>query len=107
MPSDDYQQQLARLKHWNRVIMGGTVAFMLLLFFGLTGYAIYQNAKANQNTQLIINELRLNREGGDINRCILTIPATSRTQKDINACYPGGDPAKYKQDREAKSNASL
>lgn len=115
MELTDYQIQLAKMKRWNRLMIGATVAFMLLVFFGLLGYAIYQSGKSQEQTEQIITyvtkqrqvtsaETRLSREGGDIIRCMLlitnTTPPEQRTMAQINSCYPGGSPEAWAKQRE-------
>ena len=110
LPSD-YQQQLTKLRRYNRRVLFAGMGLMLILFFALTGYAIWAGQKDNRQTQEILDyieqtqqvsssEAQISRQGGDIIRCILDYPATSRTQEQINMCHPGGSQESWLQYRK-------
>ncbi len=97
----EYQLQVAKLKRWNRLIVTGTAGFIILLFVACIAYAVWSTSQTrNQTTEIVkyINdskatgsvEAAVTREGGDIIRCILNIPPLTRSQPDIDKCYPGG-----------------
>lgn len=98
---NDYQVQVAKLKAWNKLIVTATAGFIILLFVACIAYAVWSTSQTRNQTAEIVRyindtkitgskEAAVTREGGDIIRCILNIPPLTRTQAEINTCYPGG-----------------
>lgn len=97
----DYQRQVQKMRDWNRNFMLVVFGVMVLLFAVSIAYAVWSTTQTrNQTTEIIsyINDTKVTgskeaavtREGGDIIRCILNIPPLTRTQAEIDRCYPGG-----------------
>lgn len=114
MALSDYEQQVLRLKRWNKTVMLLTAGLMLLVFFMLLGYAVYQGQQRQAETQQVLDyitkqrevtsrETAITREGGDIIRCMLlitnTTPPEQRTLEQVNKCYPGGSPEAWAKHR--------
>lgn len=112
----DYQKQVAKLKRYQMRVTLFTAGFIIVLFAGCVAYAVWATSQTRDQTTEIVNyingqtdvgsqEALVSRQGGDIIRCILNIPATTRTQADIDNCYPGGsNEAWLKLRDEALSN---
>lgn len=107
----DYQKQMAKLQRFNRRVQWATAGVIILLFVACIAYAVWSTSQTrNQTTQILdrisntqkvsSKEAQITRQGGDIIRCILNIPATTRTQDQINACYPGGSQEAWLQYRK-------
>ena len=111
----DYQRQVQKMQQWNRFVMLCVAGGITLLFLILLGVAIWQGQKRTDQTKDIINyvqqqrqvtskETAINREGGDIIRCLLLIINTTqpeqRTIEQVNKCYPGGSPEAWQQHRK-------
>lgn len=114
MALDDYQAQVLKLKRWNKLVTLATAGLILFIFFALLGYAMWQGSKSRAQHQAVLEyieqqrqitsvETGLNREGGDIIRCMLLITNTvepqDRTIDMINKCYPGGSPEAWAKAR--------
>lgn len=108
---DDYQVQLKKLQRWNRFVTLLTAGFIILLFVACIAYAVWSTTQTRNQTSEIVKyieqsqrvgskEAAITRQGGDIIRCILNYPANSRTQEQINACYPGGSQQAWLQYRK-------
>lgn len=107
----DYQKQVAKLQRYNKRVQWVTAGFIILLFVGCIAYAVWSTTQTRNQTSTIVNyindsreraskEAAITRQGGDIIRCILNIPATTRTQEQINNCYPGGSQEAWLQYRK-------
>lgn len=97
----DYQKQVAKLQRYNRRVTIFTAGFIILLFVACIAYTVWSTSQTRNQTNEIVQyindtkvtgsrEAAVTREGGDIIRCILNTPPLTRTQAEINTCYPGG-----------------
>lgn len=97
----DYQKQVAKMKRYNRMVTILTAGFIISLFVVCIAYAVWSTTQTRNQTSTIVRfineskdvgskEAAVTREGGDIIRCILNIPPLTRTQAEIDRCYPGG-----------------
>ena len=110
----DYQKRVAKMQQWNRFVMLCVTGTIALLFIILLGVAIWQGQKRQDQTKVITDyitkqrevtsaETRINREGGDIIRCLLliinTVEPPDRTQAMVDSCYPGGSKEAWEKRR--------
>ena len=93
----EYEQQVLRLKRWNKTVMFMTAGLVVLTMFIVIGYGYYQQHQTSQQLNAIKAELLRQQdvhkattdENLRLNKaqvCILNVPALDRTSNDIESC---------------------